>query len=98
MGAQEEMQPQRLSSAWPWSAAAQEQRYSALAEMAFQGGLVCGGQGGYLGSVGSLGSVLTKSRGLAGSSKSLVIAWKPKPFWPAITPMTPLIPLTPLTQ
>ena len=65
VGAQEEMQPQRLSSAWPWSAVAQEQSYSALAEMAFQGGLVCGGQGGYLGSVGSLGSVLTKSRGLA---------------------------------
>ncbi len=33
----------------------------------------------------------------AGSSKSLVIAWKPKPFWPAITPLTPLTPLIPMT-
>ena len=41
MGAQEEMQAQCLSSTWPWSAAAQEQSYSAFAKMAFQGGLVC---------------------------------------------------------
>ena len=41
MGAQEEMQAQSLSSTRPWSAAAQEQSYSAFAKMAFQDGLVC---------------------------------------------------------
>lgn len=32
MDAQEEVQPQYLSSAWPWRTAAQEQSYSAFAK------------------------------------------------------------------
>ena len=65
--AQEDMQAPCLSSACPWSAAAQQHSCSAFAKEAFQGGLV---------------SQKPHKNQRADSSKCLLLAWKPKSFQP----------------
>jgi len=64
---EEDMQAPCLSSACPWSAAAQQHSCSAFAKEAFQGGLV---------------SQKPHKNQRADSSKCLLLAWKPKSFQP----------------